>query len=345
MKIAATLITGNNPELVEDAVESVVDLVDAIILIDTGITDDTAEIVRRVAVNNELEVVVHKIPWNNNFAEARNFALFAARQYGAKWALTLDSDERLKFGRDTVTQQLREQGTQVWLATSADGSYAKERFLRTDATLWWQGRTHEALLGSYKQRTLHGCSFSEVCKTDEQHKAKLERDLKLLGQQIEAQPQDPRWFFYLGQTLTGLGQEDEAVKSYLHCASLPGWAEQAAWACFKASEILYQQKKYADARQVACVGLGKSITFPELAWMAANASYYLGDSDSAIHWANICIGLGHYKGSCAGRSRISFRHLPGWYEGPYDVLRYADADNPEHEVEYEHAKAARMAHA
>ncbi len=45
----------------------------------------------------------------------------------------------------------------------------------------------------------------------------------------------------------------------------------------------------------------------------------------AIVWEQMAIALGHVEGCRAGTERISFRHLPGWYEGPYDVLRYAHA--------------------
>jgi hypothetical protein len=39
-------------------------------------------------------------------------------------------------------------------------------------------------------------------------------------------------------------------------------------------------------------------------------------------WERMAIALGNVEGCRAGEGRISFRHLPGWYEGPYDVLRW-----------------------
>ncbi|MEZ6091313.1 MAG: hypothetical protein R3C05_25515 [Pirellulaceae bacterium] len=62
---------------------------------------------------------------------------------------------------------------------------------------------------------------------------------------------------------------------------------------------------------------------PELAWQAAYCCYQSGRDADAILWAEMAIRLGHVEGLRAGRELTSFRNLVGWYEGPYDVLRFA----------------------
>ncbi|MCI0357618.1 MAG: hypothetical protein L0211_03920, partial [Planctomycetaceae bacterium] len=59
------------------------------------------------------------------------------------------------------------------------------------------------------------------------------------------------------------------------------------------------------------------------AWLAGWCCYQQGRIADAIHWERMAIALGSAEGCRAGEGRISFRHLPGWYEGPYDVLRWA----------------------
>jgi hypothetical protein len=49
MHICATLITGNAHDLVPDAIRSVLQLVDSVLLVDTGITDDTIDVSKEVA--------------------------------------------------------------------------------------------------------------------------------------------------------------------------------------------------------------------------------------------------------------------------------------------------------
>ncbi len=59
--------------------------------------------------------------------------------------------------------------------------------------------------------------------------------------------------------------------------------------------------------------------------------------------------MGHFRGHGQSVPRIGFRHPPAFYEGPYDVLRYAlratghDAGADEAESLYHEALAAREA--
>jgi tetratricopeptide (TPR) repeat protein len=59
-------------------------LVDEIIVVDTGSSDETREIARVFGAQ------VHEIPWTNDFSKARNFSLSKA---SGDWILVLDADE------------------------------------------------------------------------------------------------------------------------------------------------------------------------------------------------------------------------------------------------------------
>ena len=59
-------------------------LVDEIIVVDTGSSDETREIARAFGAR------VHEIPWTNDFSKARNFSLSKA---SGDWILVLDADE------------------------------------------------------------------------------------------------------------------------------------------------------------------------------------------------------------------------------------------------------------
>ena len=61
-------------------------MVDEIVIADTGSTDGTPEIAR------EFGARVIEIPWQNDFAAARNRALAGMR---SEWVLSLDADEML----------------------------------------------------------------------------------------------------------------------------------------------------------------------------------------------------------------------------------------------------------
>jgi FkbM family methyltransferase len=165
--------------------------------------------------------------------------------------------------------------------------------------------------------------FYEVAKTPAAFRHKLERDLVILQEETRDKPDNARWWYYLGQTLDGLQRHREAADAYRHCATLDGWAEEAAWACYQAAKCLSELKEYRQAIQTCAFGLARQPGSPELAWLAGFCCFQLGEFRDAIHWEQIAIALGNVEGTNAAARRISFRHLPGWYEGPYDVLRFA----------------------
>ncbi len=87
----------------------------------------------------------------------------------------------------------------------------------------------------------------------------------------------------------------------------------------------------------------------ELAWLAGFAAYKAQRYDDAVAWSHMAIANGLFRGSGAQFERIGFRHPPGLYEGPFDVLRWAyqAMGNGKAAAEalrdYERAKRAREA--
>jgi len=124
--IVATILSGNSELLIADAIKCIRDWVEFLLLIDTGITDNTRSIARDLAGS---KLYVEQLAWCNDFAHARNFALARAAALGASWALTVDTDERLSFPGFKSPDELRraldsDPDVLVWLVPCRDGSYA-----------------------------------------------------------------------------------------------------------------------------------------------------------------------------------------------------------------------------
>ena len=305
--------------------------------------------------------------------------------------MTLDTDERMEFpgyrSREELLAALEsDPKVRVWLVMEKGGRYAKERFVRVGSQrsevegrrseVKWVGRVHEALVGAGpgEAKVLPGVVFWEVPKSAEGHRAKLTRDLAILREETRDKPSDPRWWYYLGQTLQGLSLSQnrpqrggpahfapqtpqnepvpelrEAAEAFRQCASLPGWPEQAAWACYKGAECFVELKEFTPAVELCALGLARQAGSPELAWLAGWCCYQQGKLADAIAWERMAIALGNFEGCRAGEGRISFRHLPAWYEGPYDVLRWVYRKQGQAELaaeadtQFKRAHAARMA--
>lgn len=323
-KIVATMLSGNSEAIVAEAVESIIDWVDEFCLIDTGITDNTQSIVANIAGSKFSRST---FSWCNDFASARNAALHFANQREATWALTVDTDERFTFpgiaDRHTLREILQaDRGVQAWMVSARDNSYCKERFIRVPSKATWQGRTHEALTaeGGLTRELLQGCYFWEAPKTVESYQHKVERDLEILLEETRLQPLNPRWWYYLGQTYEGLKDYRKAVEAHDRCIRLDGWSDESAWACYTAARCLVTLQEYRDAEEYCSLGLSRKPSSAELPWLAGWCCFQRGDFKSAVVWCKLSIVLGREKSI---QNAATFRHVPAWYEAPYDVLRHA----------------------
>ncbi len=114
-----------------------------------------------------------------------------------------------------------------------------------------------------------------------------------------------------------------AIEAFRTCAELRGWEEEGAWACYGAAECCCSLLRWQDAVQFCAAGLAIRPATAELAWLAGFAAYKSQRYDDAVAWSNMAVANGLFRGRGAQFERIGFRHLPGLYEGPFDVLRWA----------------------
>jgi len=321
VKLVSTTLTGNAAEIVGDALRSVVEWVDTCLVVDTGVTDATLEVAREVAGNR---LVVRAFPWVSDFSAARNFALDAAREVGADWSITVDTDERIELRGEDLRATLGSASVGCLMVAHADGTYAKERLFKLPAAARFSGPTHESFPAhEIGYTTLEKARFVELRKTPEQYRRKFERDAAILGDHTRANPKDPRWFYYLGDALHGLGRHADAVAAFTACSALRGWDEEAAWAQYRAAECLCALGRWDDAVDACASGLARHAGLAELAWLAGFASYRGGRHTQAVWWSKASIALGCFHGCGRDVKRIGFRNPAAQWEGPYDVLRYA----------------------
>ena len=347
--IVATTLTASNADIIGDALASVVAQVDRCLVIDTGARDGTLEVARQVAGD---QLLVREFPWKNDFAAARNFALEAAQAAGARWAVTVDTDERLMFdpGFD-LRKALEATRANVLLVADEAGSYGKERIIRLPTATRWTGPTHEALGGQREGESeqLAGVRFRELPKDEATLRRKFERDVAILRKYTRQHAREPRWHYYLGASHQDLGEFAAAIDAYRACAALGGWAEEGAWACYRAAECCCSLKRWDDAIRFCAQGLAIRPATAELAWLAGFAAYHAKRYEDAIAWSNMAVVNGLHDGAGAGFPRKSFRNPTALYEGPYDVLRWTfkalgnKAAADEAAREFEAARHAREA--
>ncbi len=103
--ISLCMIVKNEEKILERCLDSVADLVDEIVIADTGSTDATKEIARRYTEK------VYDFPWTDDFSAARNFVFSrATREYiysaDADEVLSPENRERFRLLKETLLPEV-----------------------------------------------------------------------------------------------------------------------------------------------------------------------------------------------------------------------------------------------
>ncbi len=218
-RISLCMIVKNEEATIEACLASVVDLVDEMIVVDTGSTDRT----RELAVQAGARVVVFE--WVDDFAAARNESI---RHATGDWIFWIDADEWLDEAnrerlRELFSRQEWENAAYLMQQLSTtDDPYGSRvavdhvRLFRRNPALRWEYRVHEQILLSIR-RAGHDLRRTDVVishlgyQAPDSSERKLRRNLRLLVLQEAERPDDPITLYHLGQANQRLGRAAEAL--------------------------------------------------------------------------------------------------------------------------------------
>ena len=110
MSISLCMIVKNEEQYIEQCLNSVKDLVDEFIIVDTGSEDKTIDIIKKLNLNN-LKIIDYK--WENDFSKARNISL---KNTAKDWILVMDADETIsKKDHGQIRELIKKENTAYFL--------------------------------------------------------------------------------------------------------------------------------------------------------------------------------------------------------------------------------------
>ena len=229
--IALCMIVRDEAAVIGRCIESVRPLIDSWQICDTGSRDDTTTLVAELLGDRPGQL--HHRQWRD-FGSNRS-ELMALAAGSADYLLLLDADMTLRW-----ESPLPPLSADAYFLRHEGGlDYAVPRLVRGDRKWWFEGSTHEYLAtdGTYTQETLTALLVEH--HADGGHRAqKLQRDRRLLEQDLRQDPDNSRAIFYLAQTYRDLGDEERAIELYLRRAELGGWDEEVFYAGYQAGALL-----------------------------------------------------------------------------------------------------------
>lgn len=209
--ISLCMIVRDEENVLERCLESIADVVDEIIIVDTGSVDQTKEIAAKFTDK------IYDFEWIDDFAAARNVAFSKGT---GEYLLWLDADdvfppsERRKFF--DLKEDLEQNPCDVVMMVYDAGfdengkatfSYYRERLIRNCPQARWHGCVHEVIVpfGRVRQTDIH-------IEHREEDDGYSDRNLRIYEKMLsEGRRLDPREQFYYGRECYYHGKYEQAA--------------------------------------------------------------------------------------------------------------------------------------
>lgn len=342
LSISLCMIVKDEEDSLGRCLDSVRDVVDEIVIVDTGSTDRTKEIAASFGA------AIYDYEWIDHFAAARNFAFDKATQSFILW---LDADDVMEPVDRVRLKSLKENNGDDFPYDSVSMNYhltfdqkgnpvfslRRNRLVRRSCGFRWIGPVHEYLAVS--GRILH----SDIAVTHRKERVHTDRNLRIYLKRLEAgESFTPRDQYYFANELRDNRRNEEAIDWYSRFLDGgQGWVEDNIGACMKQADCygrigntekqlasLLRSFAYDTPRPEVCCELG--------AVFIQQARY-----DQAIYWFHQALTVkrpNDYMGSTDHAASTWLPHLQltvcydriGKRAKAFDHHRQAKAYNPEH---------------
>jgi hypothetical protein len=236
------IMVKNGGQQFEDMLTKNMPVIDEWTILDTGSTDETLSIINKVLVGKKRGNLFQE-PFIN-FRDSRNRLIELAGQR-CKYILMLDDTYRMEGDLRAFLTDMRGDQMSDSLSLyikSDDVEYSSNRIIKTNRNLKYMYRIHEVIqehnnmnviIPNYEALILD----SRFEYMEQRTMARKELDLKLLYEELEEDPNNPRTHYYLAQTYNLLGDHENCYKWYLARMNHPnpGFVQEKVDAIFEAA--------------------------------------------------------------------------------------------------------------
>jgi glycosyltransferase involved in cell wall biosynthesis len=234
-KICLNMIVKNEKPVITRCLESVKPIIDYWVIVDTGSTDGTQDVIREFM--KDVPGELHERPWKN-FEHNRNEALNLAKDK-ADYLLIMDADDRLEFEPGFALPSLTSGAYRLWIKFGLM-SYQRDQLIQTKLPWKWVGVLHEVLVcdAPHSAQTLDGVKYVVSCDgARSRDPKKFIKDAEVLEEALAKDPANSRYIFYLAQSYRDAGQYDKALEGYKKRVERGGWPEEVFFSMLQVAEL------------------------------------------------------------------------------------------------------------
>lgn len=250
--LSVCIIAKNEEKNIGRCLESIKDLADEIIVVDTGSTDKTVEIAKSYGAK------IGHFKWNNNFSDARNASLELATK---DWIIFLDADEEMPKEEGIRLKQLINvtpleafhcrlvniiQNTNI-------GDAIVLRAFKNNPKYRFRGKMHEQVIFSIQEvsgeqsigltdiKIMHYGYDPDIADMD----LKQRRNLELL-ESYDEKDKDGYYYYSLGNEYSRINEIDKALETYYKAYDPNCRSSYMPYLCVNIAKTLFGCKRYSE---------------------------------------------------------------------------------------------------
>jgi glycosyltransferase involved in cell wall biosynthesis len=247
--IALCMIVKDEAGIIERCLASVRSLIDYVLIVDTGSSDGTQQVVRGWLDKTAMPGEVIDEPWRD-FAYNRSFALAKLREHsGIDYSLMVDADQVIEFDPGFDVEKFKaDLECELYDVKVSSGSivYLLPQLASNKIDIVYRGVLHEyreCPAGCSRERA-QGFLIKEVHDSARgQDPHKYQKDAGVFEAAL-AEETDPfliqRYKFYLAQSYRDAGQQNPAIENYLERAKLGGWDQEVFYSLYSVAKMKEQ---------------------------------------------------------------------------------------------------------
>lgn len=238
-KLCLSMIVKNETHIVKECLDSIHKYIDYWVIVDTGSTDGTQELIKQYFAEKGIPGELHERPWVG-FGHNRTEALQLC-DGKAEWAWMIDADDFIQGDFQFPLNPAQELDGFALKFRRQDFAWWRTQVFRTGRNWKYVGVLHEyptidntqpkigKLEGEYAivARTL-GARNKDITPIE-----KYKKDAQVLEDALKTEPDNIRYQFYLAQSYFDSQQWDKAEAAYTKRVQMGGWEEEQFYAAFR----------------------------------------------------------------------------------------------------------------